>query len=391
MIIYLAILVLLLLACKGLKPTPGAVLLFYAALFVIAAGRGESVGIDTVNYYQNGFSSAYGGENHQFEVVFVGICDLIRVLGLNPRWCIYVLSAVTMSFLYAAARRFRVNPLFALLFFVLFSYYMHSLNIARQTAACSILLYAYSFLFSDFRRGRRKPVRRPAMSATPPDPAVGIKEKKPKKRKKHRRISRNVVWFCLLVLLAASFHVGAILGLAALPISWLHFERTKMKPLTVSLVLVGLFAAVQLGRSLLLSTSMGLLSTIAIYDTLGAETASSSLSLFGFLYRMVAYFFLGTALFYLKADSHNRLFNLFLASILLRILLSAFYGNIFRLNLYFSIIDVIVFSLCAARKGKGRQKFYLLSVLYYSIDYVLILTGNTYGTVPYTFEWIRIL
>lgn len=360
--IYIVLLILFFIGSNTIKPTKGVVLLLALVLFVVSAGRGVSVGIDTINYYQNGFSNLFEGENHQYEVVFVGLCDFIRSNGLNPRCCLYLLSAVTIIFICAASRRFKTNTIFVLFFFLLFNFFTHSLNIARQMAACSILLYANSFLFA----------------------------KKDNSSQRSNHCARDVVLFLVFVLLAASFHVGAIIGVVALFSFVLHFERRTINTMTLSALLIAFFAIIQIGRGLLLSRSMGLLSTIAVYDSIGSETTGTTLSVFGFLYRSIAYFFYGCVLVYLKKDSNYKLCNFFLVSLVIRILLSAFYGSILRLGFYFSLIDIVVFSICAPKKDRKRRFFFYMATLYFGIDYFLTLSGNTYETVPYVFNMIEI-
>jgi hypothetical protein len=330
---------------------------------VISAGRDVSVGVDTINYYQNGFSILYEGENHQYEIFFVGLCDFIRTNGLNPRCCLYLLSAVTIFFICAASKRFKTNTILVLFFFLLLNYFTNSLNIARQMAACSILLYANSFLFA-------------------------TKENVSSKKTNH--LVRDVVLFLVFLLFAASFHVGAILGVIALLTYVIRLERWSINPMMISIILIVSFAAIQIGRGILLSRSMGLLSTIAVYDAIGTETTATTLSIFGFLYRSIAYIFYGSALFYLKKDSNNKLCIFFLVSLVIRIILSAFYGSILRLGLYFSLIDIVVFSICIAKKDRKRKTFFYMATLYFGIDYFLTLSGNTFETVPYVFNMIGI-
>jgi len=361
--IYLVLLFLLFICTRTLKPSKGVVLTLAAILFVVSAGRGESVGIDTINYYQNGFSTSYSGENHQYEVVFVGLCDLIRDVGLNPRCCLYLLSVITIFFVCAASRKFKSNTIYVLFFFLLFNFFTHSLNIARQLAACSILLYAYSFLFA--KNGK-----------------IINKLFQPR--------NSDIIYFLLFVLLAASFHVGAILGVMALFAFLFRVDKLTFNTLLICVILVSSFAIVQIGRDLLLSRSMGYLSIIAIYDEIGSATTGTTLSIFGFFYRSIAYVFYGMALVYLTRDSYEQLGRFFFLSLVIRILLSVFYGSILRMGFYFSLIDIIVFSLCVSKKDRQRKLFLYFSVLYFGIDYVLFLSGNTYETVPYVFNMIEL-
>ena len=306
--------------------------LLFLLLFIISASRGVNVGIDTVNYYNNYFSSLYSGDNHDFEIVFITICDFIRDNGLNPRCCLYILSFITFFFIYLAAGRFNTSLVYVGLFYILFNLYTHSFNIARQMAACSILLYAYSFLFVDNKRSKLY----------------------------------NIFFFLLFTLFAASFHVGAILGVIALIVIPFRSKPIATNGFIVSVVFIFLFGLIQIFRTTMLSQSIGLLSSIAIYDSLGADTQETSLSLLGFIYRSIAYVIYGIAWHYLQKDSRGKLCDFFGASVILRIVLSAFYGNIYRLAFYFSVIDIVVFSMCST--PKNRRVFMGITVSYFFFD-----------------------
>ncbi len=357
--VYIVLLLACLLASSSSKHSIIGGLLIITFLFFISAGRGEGVGIDTINYYNNVFNSIEG-ENHSFEVLFMWISGFIRENSLNPRWCIYVLSFVTFFFLYVSARRYKVRLVYVCLFYLLFNLYAHSFNIARQMTACSILLYAYSFLLVDSGD------------------------------KCHNSIIVNVLKFFVFVLLAASFHIGAIIGVIGLLVYFFHIEKIGSNPILISLLLVVFFIIIQVFKGFLLSKSIGVLSSITVYDQLGSETKETSLSFLGLIYRSIGYVFHGTALCFLIKDSHYKLSRFYFISLIIKIILSAFYGNVLRLGLYFSIIDVIVFSKCCGNINERRSVFFLLVVVYFSIDYLLVLIGNTFETVPYVFNMIEI-
>ena len=135
------------------------VLIFFI-LFFFNVFRGDGVGNDTMNYISWDRIQYLGGS---YETEFTGIADLgsnyelitiwmnriVYMLNLHPRWIITMYSLITYIFLWIAFKKFRVNIAFASIFYVLLNLYFFSLSAARQMAAVSVILYAYSFLFEN--------------------------------------------------------------------------------------------------------------------------------------------------------------------------------------------------------------------------------------------------
>lgn len=364
--IYISLLIISLLASFLLRKSKLVGIIFIILLFFISASRGERVGLDTENYYNNVFSSFYEGETHKLEFLFIGFCDFIRDNGLNSRCCVYLLSFLTFLFVYLSARRFHVNITIVCFFYLLFLYFTHSLCIARQMAACSILLFAYSFLFEDIK-------------------TVGERGHKIK----------NIAYFLLFALLATSIHSGAFLGFLVIVVYFLQkritiiYNNLKCSPLTVFLVLFVSFAVIQLFRNTLLSEFQGILAIIDMYE--GYTTVERAISLFGFLYNSIVFLFHAYVLVYLFKTGDNKLATFFLVSLFLRIFLTAFNGAIYRLIFYFSIIDIIVYSKCFLYLSSRSRIVFWMALLYFGVDYVLVLVNNPYETVPYVFKMIEIL
>ena len=338
----------------------------FSLMFLLSLGRGETVGNDTAGYYNNVFSSAYEGEIHKFEFVFIWLCDFIRDNGLNSRCCIYLLSFVTFLFLYLSIKRYRVSLAVACYFYLLFLFYTQSIHIARQMAACSILLYAYSFLFIN------KDVNTPRAYNS----------------------FFNIVCFSFYVLLATSFHSGAIIGYIVLLFYSLNdrisafFKTQNISAINLFLVLFVLFTIVQLLRSVFLAKFQGLLTIADMYD--GYTTSERAMSFFGVLYSSIVYYFHANILFLLFKNGNSKLGSFFLCTLLMGIFLSAFNGVIYRLIFYFSIIDVIAYAKCFSYLIKKRRFLFWLILFYMGVDYMLILVNNTYETVPYVFKMIEI-
>ena len=335
-------------------------------MLIILACRGESVGIDTINYYYNKFSSIWVDEDRSYEWLFIGVCDFIREIQLNPRCCIYFLSIVTISFLYAAARRFSVKVSLALFFYVLLGYYTLAFNIARQMAACSIMLYAFSyFIFVEKKN-------------------IGVCEGKQLRQK------GNLLLFIFYTIIAGAIHISSLLFSLIYFLKYIKFEIKKIHPIFFIIVLVAFFAAVQVLRDSLLANSMSLFSSIMIYDALGVETESSTLSFGGFLYRSIAYVIAGLVYAQIRKKIDNRLLMLFIVSLLVRILLSAFYGNIYRLGLYLSLIDVIIYAKCFASFNSHTKILFWTVVIYFSYGYFATHANNMFETIPYRFEMFEL-
>lgn len=364
--VYIFLLIICLLASFLFRKSKLVGVIIILFLLFISAGRGEYVGIDTERYYNNVFSSSYEGEIHKYEFLFIGFCDFIRDSGFNSRCCVYLLSFLTFFFLYLSGRRFHVNITVVCLFYLLFLFFTHSINIARQMAACSILLYAYSFLFEDV---------------------------KTENEREHK--IKHIAYFVLFALLATSIHSGAFLGFLVIFVYFfqkkiaLFYKSLKYSPVVLFLVLFVYFALIQLLRVTLLSEFQDILTIVDMYE--GYTTVERDISLFGFLYNSIVLLFHSFVLVYLFKKEDNKLATFFLVSLILRILLSAFNGAIFRLIFYFSIIDIIVYSKCFLYLSSKRQMFFLMALLYWGVDYILVLVNNTYETVPYVFKMIEIL
>ena len=349
--IYIFIYIVCLLSVLTYPKTDYMGILILFLLCFISMFRGETVGIDTENYYNNLFSADYSTElvvsNHDFEFFFIGFCDFVRNYGLDPRCCLYFLSFITFLFLGLTARGHDVSLTYVCFFYLLFNDYALSLNIARQMAVCSIVLYAYSYLeFYNYRK----------------------------------------YFFFLFILLASSIHASAIFFSVLFFIRNISFHRyiPELKLLVIAIVT---YASLQFFKTFILDRILNSLGLISIYSALGEDTSSTTLSLFGFFYRMIGVI-IGVHVFSeLKDVCWNKILDVFLVGIFIRILLSPFYGNIGRLGLYLYITDVIVFSLYFLyyykRSDNLRLVEFLCVVFYYSIEYFGVLVGNTYETVPY--------
>lgn len=323
----------------------------FMMLLFLSMFRGEFVGIDTTNYYNNIFSGDKSPDadvsNHDFEILFIAVCDFITEVGLDSRCCIYFLSIITFLFLELSSKVYDVSLLFVCFFYLLFNDYSLSLNIARQMAACSIALYAYSYLdYYDLRK----------------------------------------YLFFVFILLAASIHASAIFFSLLYFLRNISFHRF-VPELKLIAIVISSYAFLLVFKTIVLDRIMNSLGLISIYSALGEETMTTSLSFMGFIYRAIG-LVIGLHIYSeMKDRCWNIVLDVFLLGIVVRVLLSPFYGNVLRLGLYLYIVDVIVYSLYFIyyyrRSNNLRLLEFLCVVGYFSVEFVGALTGNIYETVPY--------
>lgn len=166
---YIFPIVISIIALTGYKKPKNGFFIMLILLF-FSMFRGDYVGNDTMNYmdakriqYRGGnlqvdFSRDFIGENFGSSTEFIDIFlnRLIYNLELPPRLIIWVYSLITICFLYASLKKFKVNTSIALLFYVLTGMYFKSYNFARQMAALSIFLYGLSCINSEDIKSKLK-------------------------------------------------------------------------------------------------------------------------------------------------------------------------------------------------------------------------------------------
>lgn len=168
MILY-AILTLLMGAFIGLKiktKWTAPFLLFF--LFLITAFRGEGVGNDTDQYLNSKYQFVRAYYNPTFwnffdfeitdfgsalEILSNSVYRIIFEFGLDSRFILFFFAAISYSFLYLAFKSFKVNLFYGIAFYLILGYLFQSFNISRQISAACILLYAYSFLLENRKKG----------------------------------------------------------------------------------------------------------------------------------------------------------------------------------------------------------------------------------------------
>lgn len=175
--------------------------------------RGDHVGNDTMNYMnessiqykatgidtEDTFDNLVDNFGSRTELLTIFLNQVVYNLDLPPRTIIYTYSLITMIFLFLALRRFRVNTSLGLMFYLLSGLYYFSLTAARQMAAVSIVLFAYTFLLE-----------------------------KDKKR----------YLFFLYILIAAGFHASSIINVLVFFLHYLKINRNVLLALMVGVCTV---------------------------------------------------------------------------------------------------------------------------------------------------------
>ena len=317
--------------------------------------RGINVGLDTYHYFNNDFSDTYqlnfsSDVSYDYEVLSLFISSFIKSFGLPSRAFVWFLSLVTSTFIYLAARKFRVSYLLTFFFFVITNYYAISLNQSRQIASAAIVLYAFTFL-----------------------------EEQDKKK---------YLYFAA-VLLAASIHISSLLFLPVFFVRKLKISFTKKHEKLIGVLIIVAFAIVQTNKSFFLDSVLANVDQVSVYSHLGAATESRNFSLMGFLAATITIVLNIIICLELLRVQKNEIFPvLFLVTIILEVVFSVYSGNIGRVLYGFSFIRFIAFAeyfrrLSFNKKMKLKEVLFLVTAFYYSYLMIASLSAGSYGVVPY--------
>lgn len=276
-------------------------------LFLFSVFRGDNVGVDTMNYQDEGNLEYIGynldvnsGDN--FELLYILLMRYIYQAGISPRMIITFFSIITMLFLYLGLKRFRINLAAGASFFILLNFYYDSFNVARQVTAISILIYATSFLME---KGNKRYL------------------------------------FFIWLSMAAMFHFSTISGV----IFWFADKITlEKKKVFLFMLIFSVICLVLPLNDLLLSITakMGIANHYIGYLT---EYEIQQISIFGAIFKFVVSFILLYVFISMnKRKKTNWLDNLFILSLLFTFFLT--YSNMVtkRLIMNFSFIQIIYLS-----------------------------------------------
>lgn len=326
-----------------------ALLLLFISMF-----RGVNVGSDTVNYFTNNFNDTFdvfSSRGYTFEFVFIFVANSIRSLGFPPRFCLFFLSLVTIVFLDLSSRRFRTDFALACFFFYLFNFYFLSLNISRQIAAISILLYAYSYL----------------------------QETAPKR-----------YYFFFYVILAAGIHISSLLYLPVFLAVVVPFKKTHNDQairFVQSIGLIILYVFFQFYGTQLQDYVLGFSESLLLYNKYAEQTEIASISFLG-LFSNIIILVVDILVYYsLKKKGFDVVARLFFLSIIVKIFFSSITGNIGRLMWDIMIIKVIAYSYCFSKtipKMNARELlFFVIMVFLNAYNVFYSINRGAYEIVPY--------
>lgn len=192
------------------KPKTGFLIMLILLFFSMF--RGDNVGNDTKNYmdtnriqYRGGnleveFNKDYLLENfgNKTELIDIALNRIVYGFNLPPRVIIWCYALINILVLYRSLRKLKVNTSIGLLIYVLLGYYYFSLSAARQMAAVSIVLYAFTFMIQNDGEESYK--------------ILSLKS--------------NFVKFVLFVGIASMIHASAIFFIVVYPLRYLHINKS---------------------------------------------------------------------------------------------------------------------------------------------------------------------
>lgn len=348
--IYIILFVFLLIAflCRKNQRLSGIVIIL---MFLVSFFRGERVGLDTRGYSHPSFGVESFSGTRLFEVFYHYIA--INFVPYVQHSVIFIFSIITFVFLYLSARRFKVDPIIVFLFFFIFGFYDLSLNICRQFAAASVLLYSYSF----------------------------ISEK-----------GKKSLYFFPLVFFSASIHSSSLVMLIFYPLKYVDISKINRYVFAIICIVILYFGMTNLNSEFMKwAVAFNIGDEMESYAYYFQETDLIDRSGIGLvvsiLCMLLKFFVLYRVLYFYdyKQERIKVVPTLFFISILLSILFSSLYGNLGRLRYSVSVIDCIALAyfIQLERKSFLKNVVVFSILLFNGIILYRNLANNSYGTVPY--------
>lgn len=271
-----------------------------ALLFFLAAFRGEGVGTDTAHYLA--LESALkrmsmSGDDiwSRPEILYTSLCTYLIDNNVSPQVLIIIFSAITVVFLWLAINRAKISPVLSCLVFLLY-FYLLSFNISRQIAACSILLFGYTFLIGE--------------------------KKSP--------------WFFACVIFATMFHAASAFSI----VLWFVVSR-KLNKNTLIWVASIIFIINLISPFSLLGFFIELLPNNFFFYKYSGNTNVFQSNFFGKLIEIFSFVPLLLA-FSIKADAKTNVKdNIFYVGLLFMIFTFNINSNVARISLLFTIFNVV--------------------------------------------------
>lgn len=341
---------------------------FWLLLF-LAIIRANTVGLDTMNYLTLDSSIEHTESVKAYEYLFFVIARISRIIG--GRFVIIVFAVCTFLSLRKTSNILGVPINWVMMFFLLMSFYNLSINISRQFTAVAIVSVAYAKMITI--------------------PKSNLKD---------------ILIIIGLIFIAAGFHISALIALIVIP--WMicfdrlceHHKNETIAYLFCTLLFI-LFCGFHYGmlsndllNLLLLTQDFGdALSNYATYyeqaELIGRGSFINELTIWAiFLCKLFTLYFI----LLLKEQRSNRIASVFVLSILISLMFAELYGNLNRIQYYFSISDVFVYSYAiktmfsidfASRFRQIRYLYIVILLLSYFISFYSVLKTGAFGTIPY--------
>ena len=332
------------------------------AMFLVCALKKETVGIDIAGYkwaYELAGTLPWSDFDFiYFEKGYILLTKVFALLGCSFQMFLVIIYAFIFLVLYYFIKRYSKDVMLSLLIYICYQFYIFNLSGLRQSIAIAVCLLAFRFL-------------------------------------EDKKIRSSIV-FILLVLIACSIHISAVIFVLAI-----FAVRVKIRPAILGGYLCACFAAVVL-RS---NVSAFLNSNFSTYRTASELSVGGSFllilgvaafSYFTFWYRSNKkrrisvdnkYTFSITPQKKCLFDIDYRSTCLVFLAVLLNLLLNG--STMLRVVSYFSIFIIILLPNIIMRYA-SKSRFLIkwpIIILMLDILYFQELSINQFNILPYYFFW----
>ncbi|MCI8428335.1 MAG: EpsG family protein [Lachnospira sp.] len=328
---------------------------------ILAGLRDYSIGNDVLLYgnkwferscmYNSLFDFLEKAQEYSVDLGYATVNWCVSRFTDNPHFFYFVYELLQLSLLYFALKPFKDKislPYAYLIYF--FCYYNDSLNILRQIMAIIFVLFAYKYV-----------------------------------------VSRKLIKFILVILLAFSFHSSSIVGLALYPLSW-AIENKQVKSIAkVGIIGVSLVLVVGYEQVFSFISNLGILSATK-YSHYMTDTEVGG--------RFVRLTYWGILLVFMwvrrkrcesSIENYRTLEIYMIISAIMSLI--TFLGStwIVRIAYYFDIYQVLFIPYLAERMGikfgnvKKSSGYVILFVLVFAYWLITFVIRNGAATYPYMF------
>ncbi len=337
MSIYIVITLILAIFSVVEKKTNERILLFVgvAALFVVSAWRGFSVGTDTLNYkllFDYTYNDIRFITIRTREFFFPYLMATLNFWNLGFRWFLVITALFFSVFVWVVCRQSK-QPLTVLLIIWLLGFYFQFYNINRQMIAVLIAIAAFPLL------------------------------------QQHK-----IIWWLAITIAASLVHTSALFTLLYYPLSKLVITKERII-VVVIVLLITFFLPFLINTRILVSAFDNFFGG----DTYTMYYQSQNKGLFS-LNRLMMNIFFVVLLFFDKEEKKKEYATMVIAYLVI-LNLFPFSGTIGRIALYFGIFQVIYLPIVGRQSNMNKTMIaaYLLAV------FSVFLVTNNCGMIPYVF------